>query len=483
MLAEGMLSAFREGCRKLNDRMDAIERYFGICGVSLDMPYLNPGSPHTYSFPHLTLAAPVSRKISRMGCDDWMDVAASMSLRLADKAIWWEDRCTWIGSVPANWNAISGGLVEDSTLGLDLYSGLAGIALLFGELHSATGERRFRAISLAAMRQALWLAALPEQNSYAGLYTGWTGVALAAARLGHLLSADELLDSSCRLLDAGGPSLRQTREFDVLSGDAGIILALLALRRLLKNDALLRLAQIQAKKLILAADHSGDTCSWASPGIRSTANLTGLSHGAAGAALALLELDHEIHRPAYRAIAFNALNYETIQFDPKSRNWRDFRLAPGEAKGRRRKPSVCSHWCHGAPGIALSRIRIGHLVSNRRYTFEGELALETTRAAIQSVIGTERVNYSLCHGLAGNAEIYGYGSTLLGTRNNWELAFEVAHKGARLNSSGGSWPCGIAGEPPSLMLGLAGIAYFYLRLARPHIPSMLLLTPEEFSRL
>ena len=39
------------------------------------------------------------------------------------------------------------------------------------------------------------------------------------------------------------------------------------------------------------------------------------------------------------------------------------------------------------------------------------------------------------------------------------------------------WPCGLpdANETPDLMLGLAGIGYFYLRLAAPaKIPSVLL---------
>jgi lantibiotic modifying enzyme len=41
------------------------------------------------------------------------------------------------------------------------------------------------------------------------------------------------------------------------------------------------------------------------------------------------------------------------------------------------------------------------------------------------------------------------------------------------------WPCGIpgAGETPNLMLGLAGIGYFYLRLYNATaIPSILLLS-------
>jgi lantibiotic modifying enzyme len=42
------------------------------------------------------------------------------------------------------------------------------------------------------------------------------------------------------------------------------------------------------------------------------------------------------------------------------------------------------------------------------------------------------------------------------------------------------WPCGAPGgaETPNLMLGLAGIGYFYLRLYDPiHTPSLLMVIP------
>jgi hypothetical protein len=45
---------------------------------------------------------------------------------------------------------------------------------------------------------------------------------------------------------------------------------------------------------------------------------------------------------------------------------------------------------------------------------------------------------------------------------------------------GKQWPCGISvGCTPGLLLGLAGIGYFYLRLYRPSIPSILLAQRER----
>ena len=43
------------------------------------------------------------------------------------------------------------------------------------------------------------------------------------------------------------------------------------------------------------------------------------------------------------------------------------------------------------------------------------------------------------------------------------------------------WPCGVpgGGDTPNLLLGLAGIGYFYLRLHDPAtVPSVLLILPK-----
>jgi hypothetical protein len=97
---------------------------------------------------------------------------------------------------------------------------------------------------------------------------------------------------------------------------------------------------------------------------------------------------------------------------------------------------------------------------------------------------SRKANWSLCHGLAGNAEVLLIGREVLG--NEWDgiaaLAREVAHGGIeRYAKRGNPWLCGVSGDTPNLMLGLAGIGYFYLRLAIPAIPSILLLRREAFA--
>ena len=66
-----------------------------------------------------------------------------------------------------------------------------------------------------------------------------------------------------------------------------------------------------------------------------------------------------------------------------------------------------------------------------------------------------------------------------------ESFIEVANAGIETYAERGlSWPCGAGGgETPSLMLGLAGIGLFYLRLRDQAMPSALILRREDFSNL
>ena len=88
-------------------------------------------------------------------------------------------------------------------------------------------------------------------------------------------------------------------------------------------------------------------------------------------------------------------------------------------------------------------------------------------------------NFSLCHGLAGNADVLLEGYKVLG--QEWESAdlpaFGVAKFGIETYAKTGlQWPCGThGGTTPGMLLGLAGIGYFYLRLYSPTTPSILIL--------
>lgn len=147
------------------------------------------------------------------------------------------------------------------------------------------------------------------------------------------------------------------------------------------------------------------------------------------------------------------------------------RLSNDEEKPR---GNMCA-WCHGAPGIGMSRLRAFECTGESIYAAEARDAIKCTA---DTVCPPYLLNYSLCHGLSGNSEFLLYGSGVFGDmRHLQQRVEECAVAGLeRYEERGLPWPCGSGTVlTPSLMLGEAGIGYFLLRLVSDHVPSVLLL--------
>jgi lantibiotic modifying enzyme len=110
---------------------------------------------------------------------------------------------------------------------------------------------------------------------------------------------------------------------------------------------------------------------------------------------------------------------------------------------------------------------------------EAETAIRTTSRALE---GPQAVvnGFSLCHGCAGNADLLIEAARVMNEPGHSARAEAVAQAGIeQFEARRLPWPCGIpgAGETPGLMLGTAGIGYFYLRLHDTQLPSVLIVRP------
>jgi lantibiotic modifying enzyme len=322
-----------------------------------------------------------------------------------------------------------------------------------------------------------------------GLYSGSTGVGLAAAAVGVLLSEPSLPERALALLRRIRQTPREINGFDLLSGRAGAVSALLALHELLGETALLDFAGELGDELVATAERSDLGWSWRGSHLLRHRNLTGLSHGTAGVAHALTGLFAATGQSTYREGAEGAFAYERSCFDRERANWPDFRDEPSRSRRGRRPFAFRLQWCHGAPGIALSRLDALETLGGSCYREEALTALTTT--VRETVAARERgsLSFCLCHGLAGNADILIDGRSLLAAAGleGVRLPEVIGEAGlTSYGSTGRPWPCGIpvpSRETPGLMLGLAGIGHFYLRLQYPEtVPSLLLLRPAQLAK-
>jgi lantibiotic biosynthesis protein len=388
----------------------------------------------------------------------FFDAAWNIGCELMKTAICHDGACNWQGYSVEWLNGSYQPVMR--TFGPDLYSGTSGIALFLAALYEEKADPLLLdtiAGSVAQMRSAM--SGAPAH----GFYAGTPGIAAALIRLGQQLQRDDWMTEGLQKLEATPCKTLAAHEIDVISGAAGTIPVLLQAAARFSRPELLRKAIALGHVLCDAAVKENGAWSW--PTVPAPRNLTGYSHGASGVALALLELHHAAGIPLFLEAAKGGFRYERNAFDSLQQNWPDYREGVTTPSA-----TVCSMaWCHGAPGIALSRLAALEQYADPELDSELAAASATTAASIwHSLAGKANdFNYSLCHGIAGNADIL----LETGQDAHRRLAHAVGISGIRAYQERGQpWPSGLnTGHPaPGLMMGLAGTGYFYLRLLDPN---------------
>jgi lantibiotic modifying enzyme len=124
--------------------------------------------------------------------------------------------------------------------------------------------------------------------------------------------------------------------------------------------------------------------------------LTGFSHGAAGMAAALARLSHVSGEERFAKGAGKGVGYERSVFDGERGNWPDFRTSSEPSE-------FMLSWCHGAPGILLSRwILCATALADEQTAAEQQSARASTLTSLEQLSSRAgEASAHLCCGVLG----------------------------------------------------------------------------------
>lgn len=523
LMAEGLVNAWQShqpGPSSVHGE-DAIEQRFQNVGLTLQQPWLNPGTRDFLELPRSQEARPqpggnpadvawASKRHSasvptqqdatsnrEVRDADFLRTADRIGSRICRDAMWSGEFCNWLEwesePIRGTWLPVHRALGPSPMFplnGLSLYSGTAGISLFLGRLFRFSGDPIHLECAMGSARQVLdqvkTLSQRPLEDSLpTAFYTGWLGAAWTLTEVGRETGNNEVIESA--LLEVQNVSSIDPRipHTDVINGSAGLIVSLIDLANKFGERNLLDVALRHGEFLLETAQQSAAGWSWETLSVPVHHNLTGYGHGVSGIVCALAELYRVTDDERFANAVSEGLRYESHYFSGEDGNWHDHRTDVAAED----ESAFQFGWCHGAPGVGMARLRLMEL------GFDSELIRRDLQAATQTTLA--KLSYEnaagqnafcLCHGLAGNSEL-----PLLLSESNAEgietdrdqllrLVDQVARTGIELfDETGIPWPCNTAatGETPTMFNGMSGLGYFYLRAFSPgEVPSVMLLRPE-----
>lgn len=398
----------------------------------------------------------------------YLTAAVDIGIRLCRDAIWHDGKCNWQGHVhkmlPNNEDPMYG------TLETDFYSGTAGIAYFLGHLYVHTLEIEIRKTALGAISQALEFQNQLHEWGAESIYSGKAGIGFVAMELGKLLNDEPLYLEGKKIIVSLAHKGVENLGNDMVNGPLSIIPFLIKIQNTIEGNSIENYIEQLTKHIVNSALKTEWGITWDTINQKSN-YILGYAHGNAGFAHTFAELYGAYKDKEMLHYCSETIRYEDTFYTPQNKNWPDFRIFENEAHNH--YPKYMWAWCHGAPGIGLSRSRVYEITAIPESKADIIRAAESTLVSIQNSLQQGHGGYSICHGIFGNCESIWRSATIL-NRNDWkEFVLNVADFSIEefLNKQIG-FPSGMNQQlsNPSLMLGDAGIGLFYLRLARNEVP-------------
>ncbi|SFQ22815.1 type 2 lantibiotic biosynthesis protein LanM [Salibacterium halotolerans] len=369
---------------------------------------------------------------------------------------------SWINSTPVGVDEIQW---RSAPMGDTLYNGLSGMALMYLSLWVTTKKQKYRetaediATDLHSRFQVGDTLDRKEDTLSIGAFTGISSIIYVLMNFYLFTQEEKYKTSALELTDKIPELLYKDKEFDIIGGAAGAIVVLINCYKETKLEVFLKTAAACGTYLMEhTVEINEEQVSWI--GIAEQP-LTGFSHGNAGIIYALSMLNDYLQDESMFRVITKGLNYENNQMIQN--NWMDRRKETEEAS--------VSSWCHGSPGILLSRMG---LARSYKKSLAHQAEIDRRKAFNNIFIDGFGREHSLCHGDVGNAiTLIEYGReanqpSIVETAQN--LMLESVKNGEQRG-----YKCGVGEgvQAPNLMVGMAGIVYGLVFACDERVPNIL----------
>lgn len=399
---------------------------------------------------------------------------------------------------------------ELAPMNLYLYDGLAGMLLLMTAWRQTYSERTERDAKIREIAEALkhMLFAytdgglqdhtkLSTKNS--GALEGEASILYSYIQLHRMTGCESYLDYAKKHAEILAQLLDTDESHDLLSGNAGAAQVLLVLYQITKEPRYLAWAEHAISVLVKSHVPQEKGIGWITD--PDVPPMSGMAHGNAGILMPVLTLWKCTGDRKYEVLAEHIWEYENFLYNPKNKNWDDLRV------GREAQDEIGAvSWCHGAPGIMLSRIYAYQLLDDpkwkQRFLKEIYVGYDKLRHY------WKRDSWSLCHGNCGNLWMLEQAETFLretevSERESLLLKTEVSERETFLLETEVSEGESLLLETevseresllmmktclseeisylpqerlnPGLFNGYGGIVYYLLSRLNGHIPNILLI--------
>jgi hypothetical protein len=379
---------------------------------------------------------------------------------------------------------------------IDLFNGSAGIILFLLSLYKYKPDQRYLDVCITAANRLLQHAEVQNPRYYT-FYGGASGVLYVCIQLYKATGDATYIEKALQLEKIYRQSFdTRVNQHDLLSGQAGILLAIAHLYACTLDDSLLPAIETSIKKLVNGAHISTAGLKWDTLK-HGYDSLTGFSHGGSGIAFALFQVGHYFNASGLLYLASQALLHESNYFEAATGNYMDLRVGMERMQTIRQQYSKdlaawplfifqptmsnISSWAHGAAGCALARLFAFEITGDQQYAQQACHALEYSWAYFKK---QQQPDYSLCSGYGGIAAIFEQAARML-KQPLWKArSMHIAMTAIDYYKKQHTYNSKVDHSIPDygLFSGLAGVGYWLLGCLTPHAPDSILhpsLVPDK----